>query len=49
MSNIDIVEIDGKIIYYNINSEFMNCKYDKNGQLVKATLLQIVRTVHKTA
>lgn len=23
-------------IYYNIDSEFMHCKYDKNGQLVKA-------------
>ena len=36
MSNMDFVEIDGKIIYYNINSEFLNCKYDKYGQLAKA-------------
>ena len=36
MNNMNFVEIDGKVIYYNINSEFMHCKYDKNGQLVKA-------------
>ena len=36
MNNMDFVEIDDKIIYYNINSEFLNCKYDKYGQLAKA-------------
>lgn len=30
MKNMDLIKIDGEIIYYNINSEFMHCKYDKN-------------------
>ena len=42
MSNMDFVEIDGKVIYYNINSEFMHCKYDKNGQLVKAQRMILI-------
>ncbi len=36
MDNMEFIEYDGEIIYYIINSEFMHCKYNKNGQLSKA-------------
>lgn len=36
MSYMDSILVDGKVIFYNINSEFTHCQYDKNGQLIKA-------------